>query len=221
MSEEAQPDPLTVLRRRVEELERENIAMRKFKQELFAKNSGGGTHFLCASQAEAKEVKLKLDSRSRKGVISVVIPVYNGGHFLERAVKSILDQELPLKQIQILICEDGSTDNSLHKAKDLAERHPSCVQLCTHPNNGHRGISATRNLGFEHATGEYIALLDVDDIFHKKRLARVLAVFEREPRVQFLTSLGRNVDKQLKPVKGWNGFELAGDYEGAPQDDRY
>lgn len=88
--------------------------------------------------------------------ISVIIPTYNGEHTIERAIKSVLNQKGDF-DIEILICDDQSTDKTIEKTLD----YPNVKVFFNDVHTG--GPNAGRNLGIENATGDYIAFLDQDD----------------------------------------------------------
>lgn len=89
--------------------------------------------------------------------ISVIIPVYNTEKFLKRCLDSVLNQTL--KEIEIIIINDGSTDNSLEILKTYAEKDERIVII----NKKNGGLSSARNAGLELATGKYIYNIDSDD----------------------------------------------------------
>lgn len=93
--------------------------------------------------------------------ISVIIPVYNAAAFLQKAVESALQFE---EVKEIILVEDGSTDNSLKVCQELSLEH-SRVQLFQHPDKGNHGAGATRNLGLEKVSQEFTAFLDADDYY--------------------------------------------------------
>lgn len=103
-----------------------------------------------------------MESRSK---VSVIIPVYNTAPYLEVAVRSILDQIL--EEIEIIAINDGSTDNSLEILQQL-QAEDSRLQVYSQPN---QGLSITRNVGLEKATGEFIYFFDSDDFLEKEALA--------------------------------------------------
>ncbi len=93
-------------------------------------------------------------------LISVIIPCYNHGKFLKKAVESILNQ--PFEKVEIIIVNDGSIDNSSEVAQSLIERYNNCaITLIDQPNSGEPAIS--RNNGIKLARGTYILPLDADD----------------------------------------------------------
>lgn len=97
--------------------------------------------------------------------VSVIIPVYNTEPYLEKAVKSILNQTLT--ELEIIAVNDGSTDNSLEILKEL-QKTDARLHIYSQPN---QGLSVTRNTGMSKATGEYIYFFDSDDFLREDALA--------------------------------------------------
>ncbi len=96
--------------------------------------------------------------------VSVIIPVYNTASYLKSAVGSILNQTL--RDIEVLIVNDGSTDSSLEIIKEI-QAGDSRVQLFSQSNSGQ---SAARNLALEYASGEFVYFMDSDDILNIEAL---------------------------------------------------
>lgn len=96
--------------------------------------------------------------------ISIIMPVYNSEKFLVSAIESILNQTH--KNFELLLINDGSTDNSRKICDDFAVKDQRVIVL--HKENG--GISDARNLGLQNAKGKYIAFADNDDLFSKELL---------------------------------------------------
>ena len=90
--------------------------------------------------------------------ISVVVPIYNVEKQLRKCIESILKQQI--EEIQIILVNDGSTDNSGVIAKEYASKYPNKI-LYIEKENG--GLSDARNYGVKYATGEYISFVDSDD----------------------------------------------------------
>lgn len=89
--------------------------------------------------------------------ISIIIPVYGVEKYIEKCINSLLTQNF--KDFEALIIDDGSLDNSISIAKRLVKNNPRFIFL--HKSNG--GQASARNLGLDHAKGQYIAFLDSDD----------------------------------------------------------
>lgn len=96
-----------------------------------------------------------------KPLISVIVPVYNGEKFIDQCINSITNQTL--KDIEILIINDGSRDNTLDISKKIAKRD-SRVKVINQKN---LGVSVARNNGIDKANGEYIGFVDADDYIDK------------------------------------------------------
>src|SRR5690606_10854235 len=110
--------------------------------------------------------------------ISVIIPVYNAQKYIEKAVASVLQfQEVQ----EVLLIDDGSKDRSLKICTSLAQKHPK-IKVLTHPDNQNRGVSASRNLGIDNATHDFITFLDADDYWLPNRFDAERKIFQ-DPKV--------------------------------------
>lgn len=89
--------------------------------------------------------------------LSVILPVYNSAKYLDKCIKSILNQTL--KEMEIIIINDGSTDNSLDIIKSYGLKDDRIKIV----NQDNKGVSASRNIGIKLATGDYIINIDSDD----------------------------------------------------------
>lgn len=94
---------------------------------------------------------------SSKPKISLVIPVYNSEKFLRRTLNSVLNQTF--KDIEVIIINDGSTDNSINIIKEYIEKHNNFYLI----DQENKGQGAARNVGVKRSKGEYITFLDSDD----------------------------------------------------------
>lgn len=91
-------------------------------------------------------------------MISFIIPIYNAEPYLVRCVQSVLKQTTA-EPLQVILVDDGSTDNSLAIAQEAAREEKRIVVL----RQPHAGQSAARNVGLKYAQGEYVAFVDADD----------------------------------------------------------
>lgn len=94
--------------------------------------------------------------------VSIIVPIYNVEQYLNKCIDSLLNQTL--QDIEIILVDDGSTDNSGEIAKNFAEKNPNKIKYYRKENGG---LSDARNYGIPYATGEYIAFLDSDDYIEK------------------------------------------------------
>lgn len=108
------------------------------------------------------------------GLVSVVIPTYQRGYILDRAIQSVLDQTY--RQVEIVVADDGSTDST----REVVARFGPVVRYFHQPN---AGVSAARNLGLRNARGEFVALLDSDDCWLPWKLEAQVRLLKRFPEV--------------------------------------
>lgn len=110
---------------------------------------------------------------------SVIIPAYNVERYISAAVESALAQTM--SDIEVIVVNDGSTDSTEARLEPFLDR----ITYISQPN---KGLAGARNVGLEAAKGEYIALLDSDDLWLPDRLAKVFAELERHPPDTFATT---------------------------------
>lgn len=108
--------------------------------------------------------------------VTVLIDTYNHENFIERAIKSVLEQDMSMDDVEILVVDDGSIDRTPEIIRQFEPR----VRLIRKANGGQ---ASAFNLGFAHARGEIIATLDGDDWWAKEKLRRVLETLESNPDV--------------------------------------
>lgn len=128
---------------------------------------------------------------------SVVIPAYNAVRFIEDGLKSILKQAyLPF---EIIVVDDGSVDNTADVVKNFFSIHKEVKWYLIHQEN--KKVAAARNAGINVSTGEWIAFLDADDVWHKSKLAKVAEIINNNPQIdlichdEIITKEGRVVKK--------------------------
>lgn len=106
-------------------------------------------------------------------LVSVVIPTYNRKELVKRAIQSVLDQTY--KNYELILVDDGSTDQT---DKLLKEFKGGKIRFFR---QDHKGVSAARNLGIRESHGEFIAFLDSDDEWHRKKLDVQIDFFRKNP----------------------------------------
>ncbi|WP_213991162.1 glycosyltransferase [Sodalis sp. dw_96] len=117
-----------------------------------------------------------------KKLVSVYIATHNRAKLLERAINSVINQDY--QYIEILICDDGSTDDTVELAADYANKFGNIIYL---RNEIAQGACSARNLGINNANGEFITGLDDDDEFCVDRISKFVTFFERN-NYSFLSS---------------------------------
>ena len=112
------------------------------------------------------------------GLISVIVPCYNQGIYLKETIQSALASTY--RPLEIIIINDGSTDDSLELARVLEAQHPE-VRVLDQANSG---VTKARNSGIAAAQGEYILPLDGDDLISNTYIEKGIAVLSMRPEVK-------------------------------------
>ena len=133
-------------------------------------------------------------------MISIIVPVFNAATYLTDCVNSLLGQTTP-EPLEIILVDDGSTDNSLSIAQMYAKKHAEdpLRKVILLPQQ-HSGQSIARNLGMQNATGEYIAFVDADDRLAPDWCERHLKAIKG---VDYVQSGHRRTSDALSD-KGWH-----------------
>lgn len=129
--------------------------------------------------------------------VSVVLAVYNATWCIERALDAVMAQTLPAEEIEVLVCDDGSTDGT----PELVEsRYGDRVRVLRLP---HKNASATRGVGLREARGEWLSFLDADDWWTEDKLERQLAFLAAHPGVKFVSADGDFVSQAGVIRESW------------------
>jgi len=95
-------------------------------------------------------------------LVSYIIPCYNSSTYILQCISSVFEQRGV--NLEVIVVDDGSTDQSLALIAAFAESNPNLlIKVCVHPGSCNRGVSASRRLGVLHSNGDYICFLDSDD----------------------------------------------------------
>lgn len=106
--------------------------------------------------------------KTEKKLVSVIVPVYNVEKYLSKCIESILAQSY--NNIEIILINDGSEDNSLQVCNDYSNKSKK-IRVVDKENSG---VSSTRNLGIDYATGKYLCFVDSDDYIEKDYIANLV-----------------------------------------------
>jgi len=147
-----------------------------------------------------------MSNEIRLNKISVVIPMYNSENTIISALNSIKNQTAVEQILEIIVVNDGSTDNSLKIVKKYSEDNKNIpIRVINKPNGG---VSSARNEGMKVAKGDWIALLDSDDEWLPKKIEIQMKTIQENPDIDFLG--GDIDDKGLKIIwKKINGLYKA------------
>ena len=125
-------------------------------------------------------------------LVSVIIPVYKVEKYIAATVQSVLAQTY--KNFELLIIDDGSPDKSIEICQQFID---SRIKIIRQEN---RGVAAARNTGIRHAQGDYIALLDADDLWLPDKLEKHVEHLENNSNVGVSFSRSAFIDEEDKPL---------------------
>jgi glycosyltransferase involved in cell wall biosynthesis len=108
----------------------------------------------------------------KRPVVSVIIPAYNSKRYIEETINSVLAQTYT--DFEMIVVDDGSTDSQ----RDCIFQYCKADDRVRYVYQQNKGVSAARNTGFNHSTGDYVAFLDSDDVWMPNNLSAKLAKFE-------------------------------------------
>ena len=117
-------------------------------------------------------------------LVSVIMPFLNMQEFLREAVESVMSQTYP--RWELFLVDDGSSDLSTSMARDFASLYPGKIHYLDHDSHRNLGASASRNLGLRFAKGDYVALLDADDVWLPSKLSEQVCLLSNIPEADIL-----------------------------------
>lgn len=134
-------------------------------------------------------------------LLSVILPVYNDAKFLEKTLQSLYKQTLNNREYELIIINDGSSDNTLNISIDFFKKHPN-LNGCVYTQNN-KGVCAARNRGIKLAKGKYIMFVDGDDILANNCLERMLSGSQKKENIELVSCLmTRNINLLGNNAKG-------------------
>ncbi len=125
--------------------------------------------------------------------ISVVIPLYNKESYIKNTIESVLHQDF--KDFEIIVVDDGSTDNSLRIVKQFAHTFITTIS------QQNQGVAKARNTGVQAASGELIAFLDADDLWLPHHLSEIATLSQKFENASFFATAYRlKINRHRYPV---------------------
>ena len=140
-------------------------------------------------------------------LLSIIIPVYNAEKYIAESIQSVFDQTFT--DWELIIINDGSTDNSEKIINSFSDRRIKYFK-----NDKNKGIVYSRNRGINEASGDFIGMLDADDIAHKEKFEKQINFLINNPQYGMVGTWARFIDENGKRLKG--GWKLKADAEKIP-----
>ena len=147
------------------------------------------------------EEKKKLINLASQPLVSIVTPLYNAAPFIAKTIQSVLDQTY--QNWELLIVDDASTDKGPDIVLDFCGND---TRIKFYPNKTNNGAAHCRNQATREATGDYIAFLDADDLWHRNKLEKQLIFMqERDCDVSYssylhIDELGNTLNKRVQAL---------------------
>ena len=142
-----------------------------------------------------------------KGRVSVITPIYNAEKFLGKTLNSIFNQTY--KEIEIVLVDDCSTDNSVNIINNLKKEHNEIIYFCQEKN---LGAGAARNKALELATGQYVAFLDSDDLWIQDKVSKQIELMKKE-NCPFSYTAIEMIDENDKLIKNKRNLKTKCNYK--------
>ena len=117
-------------------------------------------------------------------LISVIIPVYNTEIYIAECLDSLIEQDIGIDNIEVLIVDDVSIDNSMNIIQKYIAEFPNSIQVLKHKK--HQGPGTARNTGWERAKGKYIAFLDSDDYLDSNVFSLSIDKMEQDRKIDIV-----------------------------------
>jgi glycosyltransferase involved in cell wall biosynthesis len=137
-------------------------------------------------------------------IVSVIIPAYNAGKYIEETILSALNQTY--SNIEVIIVNDGSQDDTAEKVNAFKDNRLRII------NQSNSGVSAARNTGYENATGMYICFLDSDDVYAPDNIQEKKVFLDKNPNIGLVHSnmevIDENSNKTGEVMSGRDGNVL-------------
>ena len=139
--------------------------------------------------------------------LSFIIPLYNSAKWLRKCLDSVLEQDIPLEQMEVICVNDGSPDDAAAIAREYKKEYPNTIVVLEQEN---QGPSGARNNGMRHATGKYLCFVDPDDYVEPNVYGKLVQQME-DDNLDMLRFNYQIVDEDYKPVEK-REFEKRFDY---------
>nr|WP_306287556.1 glycosyltransferase family A protein [Pseudoalteromonas sp. WY3] len=130
---------------------------------------------------------------NNKPLVSIIIPCYNHENYIQNSIQSVIDQDY--KNIELIIIDDGSTDRSVDKIKEMSTYCEKRFENYVFIHRANKGVSATLNQGLSIAQGKYVSFCSSDDSYHPEKVSRQMLFLQSNPKLNCCYTLICFVDE--------------------------
>ena len=117
---------------------------------------------------------MAVHNKTARPLVSVIVPFHNAQRTLRKTLLSLINQDFPKDDYEIILVDDGSTDSSVEEIKKIAANSPVPIRIIQQK---HRGCYSARNLGAKNACGEVLAFIDADEVANRDWLKNLVRPF--------------------------------------------
>lgn len=119
-------------------------------------------------------------------LITIIVPIYNVAPFIERCIRSIIDQERCEASIECIFIDDCSPDNSMEIVQSHIDNYDGHISFMTIKHQRNKGLSAARNSGIDVAQGDYLFFLDSDDWLPSGSISKFVSIIKDHPHIDMV-----------------------------------
>lgn len=148
-------------------------------------------------------------NKENQPLVSVVIPCYNHENYVQDCIRSVIEQTY--QNIELIIIDDGSRDNSVHKIQEMVEKCQKRFKRFEFRDRPNKGLSETLNEALEWCEGEYFSAIASDDLMKERKTEKQVDFLQKNTKVaavfggiELINDKDQIIDKRVTPNKTYN-----------------
>ena len=145
--------------------------------------------------------------------VSIILPVYNVGEYIDRCMKSIIQQDCCGAHVECIIINDCSTDNSMDIVFSIIGNYHGNIEFILIEHIKNRGLSEARNTGIERATGDYILFVDSDDWLPDDSISAFIKVLSNNPNIDMISGNSYRTREKRTLIQDMTSTEFVNNYQ--------
>ncbi len=145
--------------------------------------------------------------------VSIILPVYNVEEYIDRCLKSIIQQDYCGIHVECIIINDCSTDNSIRIVHSIIDNYYGEIDFILIDHIKNRGLSEARNTGINRATGDYILFIDSDDWLPDDSISAFIKVLSKNPDVDMISGNSYRTREKRALILDMSDIEFVNNYQ--------